>query len=778
QFALPGPNSDVTTVAINRDDIYVGGFFSAVGSVRANGLARWNRLTKTWHEVGGGLDLSAPEARIQDMAIGDSGELYVTGKFAEPGGAAFLKVAMWDGETWTVLDGDPNAGNATSLLNRNGDLYASSFWRIVEGDTLYGVARWEGTLWSQVGEGLKGGVQDLAFGASGDLYAAGSFLVAGSDTAHGVARWDGEHWSALGGSARFEGWTDAQLYSVVTYRDTVYVGGIFGSTSDGEVQGVARWDGNTWTLLGDDLNGFFIQLAVDTQGRLYAGEGTGALRQWTGETWIDFTPISGEPLGFSVETLVNAGEELFVGGISPVNDVTPPLATHLYWYDGTQWNVMGGTTTNGISGQINVLAADAEYVYAGGQFDFAGLTPVQNAARWDGMQWTPLGTGLDGVVLALALDAAGSLYAGGRFTRSGATEVHHVACWDGTQWQPLGGGVDGPVNALLVAGADLYVAGNFDTATDATKTIPVRNLARWDGAQWHEVGDGVEGTVNSLALGDDDILYVGGSFEEQGGLLTGHGVRAWDGAQWIPLGDDFGGPVWTIVWHDGTLYAGGNFIESLGDPGNGIARWDDQRWQGLGAGTQGPNVDVEAIAFSDRGDLYATGWFAGAGESSAPLVARWDGAQWHALDGGLYGTYGLALAIKEREVYVGGAFFAAAAPLSSGGIPAGNFARWTMPIDLPVEDGGPLPVSVELYRNYPNPFRGQTTISYVLPRPSRVELVVYDVLGRRVATLLNAWQAAGEHTEVFDARKLPGGVYFWRLSTEHRVETRSMMLLR
>ncbi|QXD16476.1 T9SS type A sorting domain-containing protein [Rhodocaloribacter litoris] len=394
------------------------------------------------------------------------------------------------------------------------------------------------------------------------------------------------------------------------------------------------------------------------------------------------------------------------------------------------------------------------------------------------MQWTALGAGLDDAVLALTLDATGSLYAGGRFTRSGATEVHHVAVWDGAQWQPLGGGVDGPVNALLVAGDDLYVGGYFDTATDANGTVPVQNLARWDGTQWHEVGGGVEGKVNSLTLGDDGILYAGGSFEEQGGLLTRHGVRAWDGVQWTPLGNDFGGPVWTVAWHGGTLYAGGNFIESLGDPGNGIVRWDGQRWQGMGAGTQGPNVDVEAIAFSDRGDLYATGWFAGAGESSAPLVARWDGTQWHPLDGGLYGTYGLALAIEGREVYVGGAFLSAAAPLFSGGIPAGNFARWTMPIDLPIEEEGQPPTSLELHQNYPNPFSGRTTISYVLSRPSRVELVVYDVLGRGVATLVDAWQAAGKHTVVFDVRQLPGGVYFCRLSTDHGVETRSMTVLR
>lgn len=771
QFALPGPNFDVTALTSNEDAVFVAGAFSHIGKHPVQSLVRWDRATQTWEEIGGGLSLANGEGLIQALAVGEAGELYVAGTFAEPGGDFFSKVAVWNGESWHVFGGSLDPGSVSDLLFHNGVLYASGAIPGANG-AFEGVVHWDGNAWLPLGEGTSGTAASLAVDAEGSIYAGGAFSPEGN-VIYGVGRWDGSAWSFL--DSRIEdGIQPGPLVSSLSiWGDQLYVAGHFDTIGGINSNSVARWDGQEWHALEMSQFVFLPEIAVLSSGQIYLGSGF-TLYAWDGQAWSD----PGLSLPFEIQLLEQDGDELFIGGVSVFGDLVPPASVHLYRYDGSELNVFHTEGAYGITGQIHVLAADAEYVYAGGEFNFAGLAPGQNIARWDGMQWTVLGAGLDGAVLALALDATGSLYAGGRFTRSGATEVHHVAVWDGAQWQPLGDGVDGPVNVLLVAGDDLYVGGYFDTATDATGTVAVRNLARWDGTQWHEVGDGVEGSVNSLALGDDGILYVGGSFEEQGGLLTGHGVRAWDGVQWIPLGGDFRGPVWTVAWHDGMLYAGGNFIESLGDPGNGIVRWDGQRWQALGAGTQGPNLDVEDIAFSDRGDLYATGWFSGAGDVPASLVARWDGAQWHPLDGGLYGNYGLALAIKEREVYVGGAFLSAEASLFSGGIPAGNFARWTIPIDLPIEEEGQPPTSLELHQNYPNPFSERTTISYVLPRPSRVELVVYDVLGRGVATLVDAWQAAGKHTVVFDARQLPGGVYFCRLSTDYRVETRSMTVLR
>ncbi len=68
-----------------------------------------------------------------------------------------------------------------------------------------------------------------------------------------------------------------------------------------------------------------------------------------------------------------------------------------------------------------------------------------------------------------------------------------------------------------------------------------------------------------------------------------------------------------------------------------------------------------------------------------------------------------------------------------------------------------------LYQNYPNPFNPATIISYELPANSYVTLKVYDILGREVATLVNQTQQVGTHEVSFDGRRLPSGVYFYRM---------------
>ncbi len=88
------------------------------------------------------------------------------------------------------------------------------------------------------------------------------------------------------------------------------------------------------------------------------------------------------------------------------------------------------------------------------------------------------------------------------------------------------------------------------------------------------------------------------------------------------------------------------------------------------------------------------------------------------------------------------------------------------------------PRGFNLSQNYPNPFNPTTTISFQLSVTGTVKLVVFDVHGREVKTLIDDYRPAGQHVVDFSGDGLPSGTYVYRLETGDGVETRKMTLLK
>jgi hypothetical protein len=83
-----------------------------------------------------------------------------------------------------------------------------------------------------------------------------------------------------------------------------------------------------------------------------------------------------------------------------------------------------------------------------------------------------------------------------------------------------------------------------------------------------------------------------------------------------------------------------------------------------------------------------------------------------------------------------------------------------------------------LYQNYPNPFNPSTTISYQIQNTGLVSLIVYDVLGRAIRTLVSEEVARGDHSVQFSGADLPSGVYLCTLKAGDFVSTKKMILLK
>ena len=106
---------------------------------------------------------------------------------------------------------------------------------------------------------------------------------------------------------------------------------------------------------------------------------------------------------------------------------------------------------------------------------------------------------------------------------------------------------------------------------------------------------------------------------------------------------------------------------------------------------------------------------------------------------------------------------------TNGGGEGGTFIE-------PIENS--VPDKYQLYQNYPNPFNPSTAIEFDIPKISFVKLVVFDVLGKEAAVLVNEELKAGSYKIDFNAGNLSSGIYYYRLQTEKFTDTKKLTLLK
>lgn len=100
-------------------------------------------------------------------------------------------------------------------------------------------------------------------------------------------------------------------------------------------------------------------------------------------------------------------------------------------------------------------------------------------------------------------------------------------------------------------------------------------------------------------------------------------------------------------------------------------------------------------------------------------------------------------------------------------------------VEVDIDDQSPhIPNRFALAQNCPNPFNAFTTIKYNLPKETDVTIDIYDIIGRKVETLVDKQQPAGYHHVVWDANDKSSGMYFYRIKTGDYTETKKMLLLK
>jgi hypothetical protein len=89
-----------------------------------------------------------------------------------------------------------------------------------------------------------------------------------------------------------------------------------------------------------------------------------------------------------------------------------------------------------------------------------------------------------------------------------------------------------------------------------------------------------------------------------------------------------------------------------------------------------------------------------------------------------------------------------------------------------------LPKEYSLSQNYPNPFNPVTRIKYSVPKTGYLTIKVYDLMGRKVATIFDGVQQAGNYTAILDGSNLTSGIYFYRMEANGFTETKKLVLLK
>lgn len=250
----------------------------------------------------------------------------------------------------------------------------------------------------------------------------GGYLVAGYFTAPYayVARYNADTgtWSGYGSGPG--GNVEAAIFG---FDGTLYIAGGFG---------VKRWTGSAWVSLPGISGGTVKALAIDLAGRLVAvGTFTapaGGTGYWNGSAW---QAMAGGLSSLATCVIRAANGTIIVGG---------SFAGGIMWWDGAAWHLLGGGVGGTGTPYLNALAVGPDgRLYGTGYFSSAGATGAANIFVWNGISYSALGSGLNGVGTVLACDGRGIVYVYSTTvtTADGLPLLDHGAAWNGSSFSTL-----------------------------------------------------------------------------------------------------------------------------------------------------------------------------------------------------------------------------------------------------------------------------------------------------------------------------------------------------
>lgn len=260
---------------------------------QVNNLARWNG--SEWRPVSTNINNT-----VACMAS-ESGQVVIGGYFTTAGGINARRVALWNGTSWQALGN--GLDNGVIAITKHGvDVYAAEIVeRVSPYQTTCRLQHWNGSSWQMLGGIFDNRIHALSW-HNGSLYASGGFYSIGEDERAKIARWSGTQWEPVGEETPLD---YDPVRTMVSMGADLYVGGY----------GVAKWNGQAWSMLPGEIDGNVYSLTVH-EGQLVAGGdfftigniNMRGLARWNGSQWSAFPSWTGS----KVTAMAAHGPELYV----------------------------------------------------------------------------------------------------------------------------------------------------------------------------------------------------------------------------------------------------------------------------------------------------------------------------------------------------------------------------------------------------------------------------------------------------------------------------------
>ncbi len=759
----PSPFGSVRTIVLEDSVLYVGGLFETIAGVGRQNLAALSAETGAALPLLGNFD---PSSYVETLALIE-GTLYVGGLFTSVNGQPRVGAAALDAATGAVLpwradlaDENPDFSTGAFDFGRgNGTLYLGGPFAFVDGQARGGLA--EVTLADPMtGEGGEVTPWAPSVGAS-DFVVTGEYIWGARGYSGGpLARIDRE----TGAVVVFP--VDAELRS----GNSVVLDLAGGPSGEG-----------TLYLACDRLvdNGSeFVPVVVGVDPA--TGEATGfevlAAPGASGTDFVGALAVEPGPEG----RVFAGGSTISIGGVR---------RSFLAALDLTTGRALPPFTGEVVESVLDLAASpDGRTVYFGTFFGLGVLdAPSWSLRNFGGAEAAPTTHRIAQVAPA---DAGATRPV---FHRTSTPQLHEVSPSASLPAARAAGGtprVLGNNSAFAVTERALFFCGAGCVAFDRQTEMEV----------WLTLGAGIIGRDTNVLLldgpggpgGDRGTLYLSGGLEELplgtpraafGALDPRTGdVFDWDvGVTDAGPGASLGGGIaWLDTDGDGpeepALYLGGDQLfevqgEMRGtdllavDPETAaLLPWDPAPF----LGERRSASTLAAQPTEGGGVVYTNNGLALDAETAAP-VAGWEPA-----------VLGTTVLLSERHeaLFVAGGFENSLNGSGHAGVVAVELAAAFPPPPVSSEDGADPATGAALSAAHPNPFRDAAVLTLALPEAQRVEVALFDVLGRRVAVLYEGPLAVGSHTLALDGSGLPSGIYVVRASGEDFSAARRVTLVR